>query len=116
MENVRDKILTNNLKSIIDHFGVNNQLKKFNEECYELIEAIKLYQEACFNSEGEIGDLMVLAKHKQNITEEIADCMVLLNQFIIYFKIDTGAVHTELIDKTNRTIKRIKEGYYETNK
>ena len=53
---------------IINHYGLKNQIKKFNEESYELIEA--LFEE-----------------DKEHITEEIADCLVLINQFKAYYEI-----------------------------
>ena len=53
---------------IISHYGLKNQIRKFNEESYELIEA--LFEE-----------------DKEHITEEIADCLVLINQFKAYYEI-----------------------------
>lgn len=53
---------------IINHYGYKHQIKKLAEEQYELIEA--LFEEK-----------------KEHITEEIADCLVLINQFKAYYKI-----------------------------
>lgn len=53
---------------IINHYGYKHQIKKLAEEQYELIEA--LFEE-----------------DKEHITEEIADCLVLINQFKAYYEI-----------------------------
>ena len=87
---------------IIKHFGVKNQLRKFNEECFELEEAIIHMQTMDI---GFIG--------KEHITEEIADCLVMINQFIEYYKIDNNDVAKIMQEKTNRTLDRIESGYYD---
>ena len=109
---MKDKLLAKNLETIIDHFGVDNQLKKFNEECYELIEAINIFERVAFNCEGDFGDRQALEYRKANIAEEIADCMVLLNQFIRKYNIDTSTIQKLFEEKISRTIKRIEDGYY----
>jgi NTP pyrophosphatase (non-canonical NTP hydrolase) len=53
---------------IINHYGYRHQIKKLAEEQYELIEA--LFEE-----------------DEDHITEEIADCLLLINQFKAYYKI-----------------------------
>lgn len=53
---------------IIKHYGYRHQIRKLAEEQYELIEA--LFEE-----------------DEDQITEEIADCLVLINQFKAYYKI-----------------------------
>ena len=53
---------------IINHYGYRHQIRKLAEEQYELIEA--LFEE-----------------NKEHITEEIADCLVLINQFKAYYEI-----------------------------
>ena len=50
---------------------------------------------------------------KRHIAEEIADCLVLINQFIEYYKIDNNDVAKIMQEKTNRTLDRIESGYYE---
>lgn len=53
---------------IINYYGYRHQIRKLAEEQYELIEA--LFEE-----------------DEDHITEEIADCLVLINQFKAYYKI-----------------------------
>lgn len=95
---------------IIEHFGIRNQMKKLNEECYELIEAIANYQDIePFTTE----DTNFKAIFKNHVIEEIADCLVLINQFIEYYKIDNNDVAKIMQEKINRTLDRIESGYYE---
>lgn len=87
---------------IINHFGLRNQLKKLNEECYELIEAIIDYEDD--NARNST---------KENIIEEMADVMVLLRQFQEYYNITDIDIAFKMLYKTNRTLERIESGYYE---
>ena len=53
---------------IINHYGYRHQIRKLAEEQYELIEA--LFEE-----------------DEDSITEEIADCLLLINQFKAFYQI-----------------------------
>ena len=81
---------------IINHYGFRNQLKKLNEECYELIEAVIDYMD-----DGARCTL------KEHIAEEIADCMVLLEQFRLYYDIPTEKIRKVMEYKVKRQIERI---------
>lgn len=97
------------LLKIIEHFDIRNQLKKFNEECYELEEAILDYQtEIAYFDE----DAMTLSI-KKHIAEEIADCMVILEQFKLHYGISNEEITKIFWEKVNRTLERIESGYYE---
>lgn len=95
------------LLKIIEHYGVFNQARKFNEESYELIEAIFQYdaqKEACEN----IGcSRLHVDKCREHIEEEIADVMVMLNQFIEYYNIDRTDIELIMDKKIKRQIGRI---------
>ena len=95
------------LKQIIDRYGINNQLRKFNEESYELIEAIFEYnaqKEACEN----IGCSRIhIDKCKEHITEEIADVIVMLKQFQYYYDITDEEIEEVMKYKINRQLQRI---------
>lgn len=79
---------------IINYYGLKHQLKKLSEEHHELLEAIYEY----FGSDN--GD-------KEHIKEEIADVMVILDQIVNYFNIKTDDIESIMIDKINRTLKRM---------
>ena len=104
------------LKTIIRHFGIDNQIKKFDEESKELIDALKLLAEIYWNSQGDLQDRWRMKNQEIAVSEEIADCLVLINQFIYYAKLDINEIDKIFTSKIERTINRIKEGYYETNK
>ena len=81
----------NRYLKIIEHYGVNVQLKKLNEELYEFEEA-------------------VLEKHdKEHITEEIADILVILQQFKEKYNIDLTEINKVMRYKVDRQIRRIEE-------
>lgn len=82
------------LLKIINHYGFRNQLRKFNEETYELIEAMLDYKEP-FSS-------------KEHITEELADTMVLLEQFKLYYGITSEEITKIFWSKVDRQLERMK--------
>lgn len=86
---------------IINHFGVNNQQRKLQEEVFELQEAITKYE----NGTGPILD----------IEEELVDVVILIHQFMEYYNFDSlnMMVHDKV--KVERTLERIESGYYEAN-
>lgn len=103
---MREKLL-----KIIETFGLNKQLKKFNEESYELIEAIRDCEE-----ENRMHNFIfeeVRQDYLKHIAEEMADCYVLLNQFKEYYDIDDVELEELIEYKVNRTLERIENGYYE---
>ena len=81
----------NKYKKIINYYGINAQLKKLTEEVYEFEEA-------------------VLEKHnKEHITEEIADILVILQQFKEKYNIDLTEINKIMKHKVDRQLKRMKE-------
>jgi NTP pyrophosphatase (non-canonical NTP hydrolase) len=92
------------LLEIIYHYGINNQLRKLNEECYELIEAIRNYADIePFSSENT----NFKAIFKNHVVEEVADCLVLINQFIGYYDLDNNEILEVMKYKINRQLDRI---------
>lgn len=106
----------NKLAKIIDHFGMKNQLKKFNEECYELIEAIREYEQEvyccdeCCHHEG--CHAFCTEEVRRHIVEEVADVQVLLNQIKMFYIVREEDLIEEMEEKIDRTLNRIKQGYY----
>ena len=92
------------LKRIIDNYGVNNQLRKFNEETFELNEAIiKKEIEYCFCETTKKMD----EYNTNHIAEEIADCYVMLEQFKLYYGISDEEIKKLMDYKIDRQIDRI---------
>ena len=73
---------------IINHYGYRHQIRKLAEEQYELIEA--LFEE-----------------DEEDITEEIADCLLLINQFKAYYKIKDKDIQKVYDYKIARQERRI---------
>lgn len=73
---------------IINHYGYKHQIRKLAEEQYELIEA--LFEE-----------------DEDHITEEIADCLVLINQFKAYYGIKDKDIQKVYDYKLSRQERRM---------
>ena len=98
--------MRDDLLKIIEHYGVIHQLKKFNEESYELIEAVRDYEEQCAISEYDL-ERYVDKYFIDCIAEELADCMVLLEQIKVYYNLDNEKIIDEMKHKINRQLKRM---------
>ena len=83
------------LEKIIGHYGINNQLKKFNEETYELIEAI-----LTFGQENN-------HKSLNHVIEEMGDVYVVLKQLQIYYGISENEIEDTMTFKIERQLQRI---------
>lgn len=81
---------------IIQHYGVMPQLKYFQSEVFELNEAIIKAEEN-----------LALEKYIEHITEEIADVLHMLIQFILYYEIPEEDIRKVLEYKVNRQSKRV---------
>jgi len=95
------------LLKIIEHYGVGNQLRKLNEESYELIEAVRDYQEDYEKTKGVQDGINKY--FKENILEEFADCMVLLEQIKTYYDLDNEKIIDMMYYKIERQIKRMED-------
>jgi NTP pyrophosphatase (non-canonical NTP hydrolase) len=86
------------LKKIINTYGVTHQLKYFQSEVYELTEAI-------------LWDYLTpdTWHDKEHIAEEIADVMVMLKQFQLYYCIKDEEIEEIMKFKIDRQIGRIKD-------
>lgn len=89
---------------IYDYFGGDNQRRKLVEEIYEFLEAVIIY-EHCKNEENE--NFL-----KMNVTEEMADVLLLLTEFIAEYGIEKDAIEDFIDAKLGRTEERIENGYY----
>lgn len=89
------------LLSIINHYGLEKQLKYFQTEIFELNQAILAN---IYDSEGttDVGYI-------EHIAEEIADVNVMLAQFQYFFDIDIKDVASIMERKINRQLERIEK-------
>ena len=86
--------MENKLLTIFNTYGKSHQVSKLLEEVGEFIET-------------------VMNEDKENMVQEMADCMVMLKQFIEYYHIDGNDILRIMNEKIDRTISRIEEGYYD---
>ena len=101
--------MKDDLLKIISFYGVMPQLKYFQSEVFELVEAV-INRELHWNYDTEIQDIKPLDKH---IAEEISDCFVMLKQFQYYYGIEDKEIEEVMKYKIERTIKRMENEYYE---
>ncbi len=95
------------LLKIINHYGVIPQLKYFQSEVFELNEAI-INRELKDTVEYEI-PLTEIIGAKDHIAEEIADVMVMLEQFKLYYGISSEEIINIFWSKVDRQLKRMEE-------
>ena len=94
------------LLKIINTYGVIPQLKYFQSEVFELNEAIMIlehYEEYANDQDYQI----TLKRQKEHIAEEIADVMVMLEQFKLYYGISSEEITNIFWSKVDRQINRI---------
>lgn len=92
-----------NLLKIINHYGINKQLKYIHSEYFELDEAIINF----WNDETQYEE--IYRGDKEHIAEEIADVTCMLKQFQYYYGIDDEDIETIMKQKIERQLKRIEE-------
>lgn len=95
------------LLKIINTYGISSQLKYFQSEVFELNEAIINY-ELKSTVEYEI-PLTEIIGAKDHIAEEIADVMVMLEQFKLYYGISSEEITKIFWNKVDRQINRIEK-------
>lgn len=109
---MKDKLL-----QIINHYGVMHQLKYFQSEVFELNEAIIKHQnknsitiaieslnKPCCALNGKEYKVSSI----EHIAKEIADVMVMLEQFRLYYGISDMKIKDIMINKIDRQLERIK--------
>ena len=97
---MKDKLL-----QIINHYGIMKQLKYIHSEYFELDEAILNFRPSLYYGE----ETEETIKDRNHIAEEIADVLVMLKQFQLYFGISTDDIKEIAKHKVDRQLERIKE-------
>lgn len=87
---MKDKLL-----KIINHYGIDKQLKYIHSEYYELDEATLKSFDTMYDFEID------------HIAEEIADIMVMLKQFQYYYGIEDKQIEEVMNYKIDRQLERI---------
>lgn len=96
--------MNDKLLKIINHYGIEKQLKYIHSEYFELDEAIIDYKYV------EVYKCSPAEKyHKEHIAEEIADILVMLKQFQYHYEIDDSTIENIMNQKIDRQIDRIEK-------
>ena len=95
---MKDKLL-----EIINHYGIDKQLKYIHSEYFELDESIINYIDDECNYYSQVEE-----SHKKHIAEELADVMVMLKQFQYYYGISDEEIEKIMNEKVDRQLERIK--------
>ena len=93
-------IKDDNYLKIINHYGINNQQRKLAEEVFEL-------QEAIIIEEDRKKHLKLNCFCINDITEELADVIVILEQFKRYYNISDDEIEKIKEFKVKRQMERI---------
>ena len=105
------------LRKIINHYGIDSQLKHLQTEVFELNEAIIENRNIGVIEKfaTQMANLLETLKNgdsvdysKEHITEELADVMVMLKQIQLFYYIPTKDIKKVMVNKTNRQLERIK--------
>ena len=99
--------MNKDLITIADHFGHATQLSKQSEESRELTEATDEYHQ-CLVIEDDPEELK---RKRAHMIEEMADTHIVMQQ-IIYQENAQAEFDAMVKAKIERTLKRIKEGFY----
>ena len=95
-------MISQELKDIAHHYGYEAQSNQLIEECAELIQAINKYRRAVLcKGQPTAGSIKAVAL--DNITEEIADVEVMIEQIKYLLQISDEDIEAVKIYKENRT-------------
>ena len=98
--------MKNKLLKIINHYGIDKQLKYIHSEYFELDEAIVQSNYPAIAKDKKPEQLKEL--EQDHIAEEIADIMVMLKQFQYYYGIEDKQIEDIMNFKIDRQLERIK--------
>lgn len=93
-KNVLKNILSHNLYKILNHYGLENAKRKLNEEVFELIEVMSVYN---------------YTSNDVRITEELADVYNMLEQVKMFYNISEDDIFEIQMQKSDRQLIRIKQ-------
>lgn len=93
--------MKNKLLQIIDHYGIDKQLKYIHSEYFELDEAIIQFD---WNDEIHNEKYAI-----ECVAQEIADVMVMLKQFQYYYGIEDKQIEDVMQYKIDRQLDRIEK-------
>lgn len=106
------------LRKILETYGLRKQLKYFQSEIYELNEAIlsdlnsgslENVIDNVLKTFAPILNINYIDKNREHVKEEIADVMVMLKQFQLFYGISSQEIKDTMRYKINRQIEKIEK-------
>lgn len=110
------------LRKILNYYGIKKQLNHFQSEVFELNEAIfdaskqsatEMFADVCYTIRKTFADVLHLELNgykdtkREHIKEEIADVMVMLKQFQLYYNISTDEIKEVMKDRVAKQLEII---------
>ena len=99
------------LLGIINHYGIDNQQRKLQEEVFELQEIITKVELLKYlnklSEEQDEAPIWKIEEYYKYIEEEMADVHVLLSQIYYYYGLDNQKITRIMEEKVNRQNERI---------
>lgn len=92
------------LLKIINHYGIDNQQRKLEEEVFELQQAINTYE--LQKNKIPLSELIAIKEH---LEEEVGDVLNVLEQFVYKYELDRQRIVINRITKIDRTLGEIKK-------
>ena len=99
--------MENKLLEIINHYGIDKQLKYIHSEYFELDEAIIDAEKFKPKSFTQLN--INLQEYTNHIAEELADVTCMLKQFQYYYGISDEEIEKIMNKKIDRQLERIKD-------
>lgn len=97
------------IKKIADTYGFAEQSRQLAEECSELIVAVNKYRRQSKKSLNTPSDYLSLQCRKADITEEIADTTIMIEQMKYLLQISETDIEQIIEQKLNRQLERIEK-------
>ena len=97
--------MTEKLLKIINHYGIKHQIRKFNEEAFELMEAIIQFEDDLYYAI----EPKILEKAKEHIEEELTDCYVMLEEIRLFYDIYLSRISKRGRFKIDRQLNRMEK-------
>ena len=95
------------IRKIADFYGFAEQSRQLAEECAELIVAVNKYHRQIKKPLNKPGDYLDLQSCIDNITEELSDTIIMINQIKHLLNISDKNIDKIIEQKLNRQLERI---------
>lgn len=92
--------------AIINNYGPLHQLRKLNEECYELCEAVTKYE---YDYESSETSHRTVVSNREHLVEELSDCYAILREIQKFYNVLDEEVGLNMNYKYDRQLGRMEQ-------